>query len=74
MTFNNKTFADLGVTPDSTHVWTWGTGLENQNFTLQIGPDCVPDAGSTVSLVSFSLLGRRCCGANCAAKTGLITS
>jgi hypothetical protein len=32
MTFNNKTFADLGVTPDSTHVWTWGTGLENQKL------------------------------------------
>jgi hypothetical protein len=45
MTFNNKTFADLGVTPDSTYVWTWGTGLENQNFTLQIGPASVPDAG-----------------------------
>ena len=57
MTFNNKTFADLGVTPDSTYVWTWGTGLENQNFTLQIGPASVPDAGSTVSLLSFSLLG-----------------
>ena len=33
MTFNNATFASLGVTP-GTYVWTWGTGLPNQNFTL----------------------------------------
>jgi hypothetical protein len=36
MTFNNATFASLGVTP-GTYVWKWGTGA-NQNFTLQIGP------------------------------------
>ena len=36
MTFNNATFASLGVTP-GTYVWTWGTGLPNQNFTLIIG-------------------------------------
>ena len=35
MTFNNATFASLGLTP-GTYVWTWGTGLMNQNFTLQI--------------------------------------
>ena len=55
MTFNNATFASLGVTP-GTYVWTWGTGA-NQNFTLQIGPAGVPDAGSTLSLLSFALLG-----------------
>ena len=33
MTFNNATFASLGVTP-GTYVWSWGTGLANQNFTL----------------------------------------
>ena len=53
MTFNNATFASLGVTP-GTDVWTLGTGLPNQNFTLDIG---VPDGGSTVSLLSFALLG-----------------
>ena len=36
MTFNNATFASLGVIP-GTYVWTWGTGLPNQNFTLHIG-------------------------------------
>ena len=55
-TWNNATFASLGVTP-GTYVWTWGTGLPNQNFTLQIGPAGVPDGGSTVSLLGFALLG-----------------
>ena len=54
MTFNNATFASLGVTP-GTYLWTWGTGLPNQNFTLHIGS--VPDGGSTVSLLGFGLLG-----------------
>jgi hypothetical protein len=56
MTFNNATFASLGVTP-GTYVWTWGTGLRNQNFTLIIGGAGLPDGGSTVSLLSFALLG-----------------
>ena len=54
MTFNNATFASLGVTP-GTYVWTWGNGLPNQNFTLHIGS--VPDGGSTVSLLGCALLG-----------------
>jgi hypothetical protein len=62
MTFNNATFASLGVTP-GTYVWRWGTGLPNQNFRLVIGVP-VPDGGSTVSLLGFALLGlaalRRC--------------
>ena len=53
-TYNSATFASLGVTP-GTYVWTWGTGLPNQNFTLRIG--VVPDGGSTVSLLGFALLG-----------------
>jgi len=57
MTFNNATFASLGLTP-GTYVWTWGTGLENQNFTLVIGGS-VPDGGTTVMLlgVAFGALG-----------------
>jgi hypothetical protein len=54
MTFNNATFATLGVTP-GTYVWRWGDG-PNQNFTLQIGAG-VPDGGSTVSLLGCALLG-----------------
>ena len=56
MTFNNATFASLGVTP-GTYVWSWGTGLPNQNFTLVVGGAGVPDGGSTVSLLAFGLLG-----------------
>jgi hypothetical protein len=56
MTFNNATFASLGVTP-GTYVWSWGTGLPNQNFTLVIGGVGVPDGGSTVSLLGCVLLG-----------------
>jgi hypothetical protein len=55
MTFNNKTFATLGLTPDSTYVWTWGTGANADSFTLQIGS--VPDTGSTLSLLGFASLG-----------------
>jgi len=54
-TYNNATFATLGVTP-GTYVWTWGTGPD-QNFTLQIGPASVPDTGTTFSLLSLALLG-----------------
>jgi hypothetical protein len=56
MTFNNATFASLGVTP-GTYLWSWGTGLRNQNFRLIIGAAGVPDGGSTVSLLGFALLG-----------------
>ena len=56
MTFNNATFASLGVTP-GTYLWSWGTGLPNQNFTLIIGGVGAPDGGSTVSLLGFALLG-----------------
>jgi len=56
ITFNNATFASLGLTP-GTYEWTWGTGLPNQNFTLIIGGAGVPDGGSTVSLLGFALLG-----------------
>jgi hypothetical protein len=55
MTFNNATFASLGVTP-GTYEWTWGTG-RNQNFTVHIGAAGVPDAGSTLGLFFLSLLG-----------------
>jgi VPDSG-CTERM motif len=53
MTFNNATFASLGVTP-GTYVWSWGGGA-NQNIMLQIG--AVPDGGTTISLLGCALLG-----------------
>ena len=57
MTFNNATFASLGVR-QGTLVWSWGTGLPNQNFTLIIGSGVpTPDGGTTVSLLGFALFG-----------------
>jgi len=59
MTFNNATFASLGVR-QGTFVWSWGTGTgsSNQNFTLIIGSGVpTPDGGSTVSLLGCALLG-----------------
>jgi VPDSG-CTERM motif len=56
MTFNHATLHSLGLTR-GTYVWTWGTGLANQNFTLIIGRAGVPDGGSTVSLLGCALLG-----------------
>jgi len=55
MTFNNATFASLGVTP-GTYVWSRGTGA-NQNFTLEI-PAAVPESGSSFGLLllSFAVL------------------
>jgi hypothetical protein len=50
-TYNNATFASLGVTP-GIYEWTWGTGA-NQNFTLAV--TTVPDSGSTISLVVMAL-------------------
>jgi hypothetical protein len=55
-TYDNATFASLGVTP-GTYVWSWGTGLPNQNFTLIIGGAGVPDGSSTVPPLGFTLLG-----------------
>jgi len=45
----------LGVTP-GTYTWTWGTGVHADSFTINAGVG-VPDAGSTVSLLGFALLG-----------------
>ena len=56
MTFDNATFASLGVTP-GTYIWTWGAGGANQNFTLIIEGAGVPDGGSTVSLLGCALFG-----------------
>jgi hypothetical protein len=56
-TYDNQTFASLGVTP-GTYEYTWGTGA-NQNFTLQIGPTAAVPEPSTwaMMLVGFAGLG-----------------
>jgi hypothetical protein len=52
-TYDNATFASLGVTP-GTHEWTWGTGTHADSFTLQIG--AVPEPAS-LSLLAMGLAG-----------------
>jgi MYXO-CTERM domain-containing protein len=53
-TYDNATFASLGVTP-GTYVWTWGAGAHADSFTLQIGPAAVSVLG--VGLAGLALAG-----------------
>ena len=54
-TYDNSTFASLGVTP-GTYVWTWGSGVDADSFTLQIGPAAVPEPAS-LTLLAIGLAG-----------------
>ena len=51
-TWNIATFSSLGVKP-GTYVWTWGTGVHADSFTLIAS---LPDSGSTLGLLLVSLL------------------
>lgn len=52
-TYNNQTFASLGVTP-GTYVWTWGGGGSFRNFTLIVGAAgaAIPEPASAALLGS----------------------
>jgi hypothetical protein len=50
-TYDNATFADLGVR-GGLYEWTWGSG-PNQNFTLKVG---VPDSPPGLSLITVVFL------------------
>jgi hypothetical protein len=54
-TYDNQTFASLGVTP-GTYVWTWGTGAHADSFTLQIGPAAAPEPAS-LTVLAMGLAG-----------------
>lgn len=47
-TYDNQTFASLGVMP-GTYEWIWGSGAD-QNFTLVIGAAAVPEPSSLLLL------------------------
>jgi hypothetical protein len=57
-TYDNATFASLGVTP-GTHEWTWGSGANADSFTLQIGPaSAIPEPSTwAMMLLGFAGLG-----------------
>ncbi|MGH7113432.1 MAG: hypothetical protein ACREE9_02955 [Stellaceae bacterium] len=48
-TYDNATFASLGVTP-GTYLWTWGTPALDDTFTLNIGAAAVPEPSSLLLL------------------------
>jgi hypothetical protein len=52
MTFDNATFASLGVTP-GTYKWTWGSGANADSFTL----DAVIPEPSTWALMALGFAG-----------------
>lgn len=54
-TYDDQTFASLGVTP-GTYVWTWGSSATDDIFTLQVGPAAVPEP-SSIALLGAALAG-----------------
>jgi hypothetical protein len=42
MTFNNQTFATLGLTSGNSYTWTLGSGSNTDSFTINIG-QAVPE-------------------------------
>ena len=51
-TYDNQTFASLGVTP-GTYVWMWGSGATADTFTLQIDPVAAVPEPASLTLFGF---------------------
>ena len=54
MEFAGQTFASIGLSP-GTYAWTWGSGIDADSFTVEIGP-AVPEPASALS-VGIGLIG-----------------
>ena len=55
-TYDNQTFASLGVTPGS-YVWTWGSGATADSFTLDIAAVSTVPEPASLTLFGTGLLG-----------------
>jgi hypothetical protein len=55
MEFAGQTFASIGLTP-GTYTWTWGSAINADSLTVQIGPAAGPEPAS-VRAVGLGLLG-----------------
>jgi hypothetical protein len=55
-TYNNQTFANLGLA-SGTYVWTWGTGADADSFTIRIGPAAAVPEPASLPLLAMSLVG-----------------
>ena len=54
-TYNNSTFASLGITP-GTYTWTWGSGVDADSFIINAGPTgSVPDSGRSLLLLLMAV-------------------
>jgi hypothetical protein len=63
-TFDNATFASLGVTP-GTYEWTWGTGAHADSFTLDIVAATVVPEPSTWAMMLLGFAGLGFAGWRC---------